>query len=149
MTSNWEIRNPDAAATTTSSGTSSGSMHAPSAQTHYSLTLESIRGPQSLGNHIPTPLPERGGTEAESPHNSDIPKLNTPEVQVGTPGSSVGVTPAEENIVPLPIPPSCHLVTIDTAAVNTNAEVQDAVLQALMHIHATASTKTGGSFCYD
>ena len=147
MTSNWEIHNPDATTPTASSDTSSGSACAPLAQTHYSLILESLRGPQSLGNQVPTPLPEWGGSKVESPDSSNnTPKLNAPEAQTGISGNPIGITPIKENNIPIPIPPPCHLITVDTATIDTNTEVQDAVLQALMHIHATASTETRGLF---
>ena len=60
--------------------------------------------------------------------------------------ATLGTAAPEENIIPLPIPPPHHLIAVDTATANADAEVQDAVLQALMHICATASTETGGLF---
>ena len=147
MTSSWEICNPDATTTNSSTDTSPCSVRASPTQTHYSLVLEDLGGPHSLGTHIPTPLPERGCPKAEStPSSNPSSELNAPEGQEGVTGTAIGVATGQENIIPLPIPPPHCLSAVDTAAADADTEVQDTVLQALMCICATASTETGGSF---
>ena len=83
----------------------------------------------------------------ESPSNSKSSgALNPSEAQAGTIGATLRTTTPQENIIPIPVPPPRCPIAVDTAAADANAEVQDAILQALMRIRATASTETGGLF---
>ena len=100
-----------------------------------------------MGTRVPTPLPVRGVTEAESPLSSESnSELNHPEAQTGATGATLRATTPQENIVPIPVPPPHHPIAVNTATTDADTEVQDAILQALMCICATASTETGGSF---
>ena len=144
MTSNWEVHNPDAAHTNSSSDTSAGPAHASLTPTHYSLVLEDLGGPQSLGAHVPTPLPERGRPEAESSNSSHA--FNPAETQMRASGAPIGASTPEENDEPLPIPPPSSQIPVSIATAEDDAEVQEAILHALMCIWATASTEDRGLF---